>query len=45
MGLGVITLLGGKPHYQNYWHGSVFAPFALVIGALALLVAIKGTRF
>ncbi len=45
MGFGVITLLGGKLHYQNYWHGSVFAPFALFIGALMLFVAIKGGRF
>jgi hypothetical protein len=45
MGLGFIILLDGKLHYQNYWHGLVFAPFALVVGALALLVVIKGTRF
>lgn len=45
MGLGAITLLEGKLHYQNHWHGLMFAPFALVVGALALLVAIKGTRF
>jgi hypothetical protein len=45
MGFGVMTLLEGKLHYQNYWHGSVFAPFALFIGALILFVAIKGGRF
>lgn len=45
IGLGVMTLLEGKLHYQNYWHALVFAPFALVVGALVLFVAIKGPRF
>jgi hypothetical protein len=43
-GWGVVTLLQGKLHYQNYWHGSVFAPFSVIIGALILFVAIKGGR-
>jgi hypothetical protein len=25
MALGVVTLLQGKLHYQNYWHGAAFA--------------------
>jgi hypothetical protein len=44
MALGVVTLLQGELHYQNYWHGSVFAPFAVVVGALILFVAMKGGR-
>jgi hypothetical protein len=44
MALGVVTLLQGKLHYQNYWHGAVFAPFSVLIGALSLFVAIKGGR-
>lgn len=44
MALGVATLLQGKLHYQNYWHGSVFAPFSVLVGALILFAAIKGGR-
>jgi hypothetical protein len=44
MALGVVTLLQGKLHYQNYWHGAVFAPFAVLVGSLILFVAIKGGR-
>ena len=33
-GWGVVTLLQSKLHHQNYWQGSVFAPFSVVIGAL-----------
>jgi hypothetical protein len=45
MGFGAVTLLSGKLHYQNYWHGPVFAPFALFVGVLIIVVAIKGKRF
>jgi hypothetical protein len=45
MALGVITLLQGKLHYQNYWHAPVFAPFSVFVGAFLLFVAIKGGRF
>ena len=45
MGLGVVTLLERKLHYQNWWHAPVFAPFSLIVGALVLFVAIKGGRF
>jgi hypothetical protein len=44
MALGVVTLLQGRLHYQNYWHGAVFAPFAVLVGSLILFVAIKGGR-
>jgi len=45
MGLGVVTLLQGKLHYQNWWHAPVFAPFAVIVGAFGLFVAFKGGRF
>jgi len=45
MGLGVVTLLEGKLHCQNYWHAPVFAPFSVFVGALLLFAAIKGGRF
>jgi CDP-diglyceride synthetase len=45
MALGVVTLLQGKLHYQNWWHAPVFAPFAVIVGALGLFVAFKGGRF
>jgi hypothetical protein len=45
MGLGVMTLLQGNLHYQNSWHAPVFAPFAIVVGALCLFVAARGRRF
>jgi hypothetical protein len=41
MGWGVLTLIQGKLHYQNYWHASVFAPFSLLVGTLAIFVAVK----
>jgi hypothetical protein len=39
--LGVLTLLRGRLHYQNYWGGWVFAPFALVVGVLTISYAIR----
>jgi hypothetical protein len=45
MGLGVLTLLQGKLHYQNWWHTPAFAPFSVIVGALVLFVALKGGRF
>jgi hypothetical protein len=45
MGLGVVTLLQGRLHYQNWWHAPVFAPFAVIVGALIVFVAIKDGRF
>jgi hypothetical protein len=45
MGLGIVTLLQGKLHYQNYWHAPVFAPFAVGLGALTFIIAIIGKRF
>ena len=37
---GLITLLAGRMHYPNHWGAPVFAPFALVIGVIAIAVAI-----
>ncbi|MDT7812260.1 MAG: hypothetical protein QOJ42_2176 [Acidobacteriaceae bacterium] len=37
--LGVGTLFHGKIEYYNWWGGIVFAPFAIVIGSLGLLIA------
>jgi hypothetical protein len=45
MGLGAATLLQGKLQYQNWWHAPVFAPYAIVVGALCLFAAFKGGRF
>jgi hypothetical protein len=38
---GVLTLLGGRQYYSNYWGGPVFAPFALAIGGLFFLAAFR----
>jgi len=37
---GVLTLLGGRQYYSNYWGGAVFAPFALGVGGLCCFVAL-----
>jgi hypothetical protein len=37
IGLGAFPLLQGRSHYQNYWGGAVFAPFALFVGLLFLI--------
>jgi hypothetical protein len=44
IGLGIVafgvgTLVNGYLHYQNWWGGLVFAPFAILIGTSALLIA------
>ena len=42
--LGLATLLKGKLQYSNYWGGAVFAPYALLIGPLVVLVGIVARR-
>jgi hypothetical protein len=42
--LGLVTLLLGRLHYRNYWGGAVFAPFALLIGVIAIVFAIPIRR-
>lgn len=37
---GLLTLLAKMLHYPNPWGEPVFAPFALVIGVLAIVVAV-----
>ena len=39
--LGVLALLQGHLHYQNYWGGWVFAPFAIAGGILVTIVAFR----
>lgn len=45
MGMGAGTLLLGRLHYRSWWHDPVFAPFALIVGALTLFMAIKGGQY
>ena len=42
--LGFVTLLLGQLHYKNYWGDAVFAPFALLIGVIAVAFAIRARR-
>jgi hypothetical protein len=44
MGWGVVTLVQGRLRYPNYWHAPVFAPFAVLVGGLAIFAAFKGRR-
>ncbi len=41
LAFGALTLLAGSLHYTNFWGGLVFAPFALVIGALFINFAVR----
>ncbi len=42
--LGVTTLLLRRLHYADYWGAPIFAPFALVIGVLGIVLAIRVSR-
>ena len=37
---GLLTLLSKLLHYPNPWGDPVFAPFALVIGVIAIVAAV-----
>lgn len=37
---GVLSLIGGKLQYTNYWGAFVFAPFAILIGGLAIIAGL-----
>jgi len=37
---GIAALARGSLHYPNWWGGAVFAPFAICIGGLAIVVAL-----
>ena len=39
-GEGVLALLRGASNYANWWGGPIFAPFAILIGLLALAIAV-----
>jgi hypothetical protein len=41
-GFGVGTLLRGRILYQNWWGGAVYAPFAILVGLIALGIASYG---
>jgi len=41
-GLGALD--AGALHYQNYWGGLVFAPFAIAIGAAVLVLLVVKWR-
>ncbi len=41
---GVATLQNEHLHYPNYWGGSVFAPFAIVLGVALLVVVVVRRR-
>jgi len=42
--MGALALLRGKTHYENYWGGPVFAPFAIFIGLLFLVGVVTHWR-
>jgi len=37
---GVMSLLRGRPDYENYWGGSVSAPIAIAIGLFMIYCTI-----
>jgi hypothetical protein len=34
---GALSLMAGHLHYPNYWGGMVFAPYEILVGAVAIL--------
>jgi len=40
LGTGLRMLFGDQLLYANYWGGAVFAPFALAMGALLLIILV-----
>jgi hypothetical protein len=40
-GTGIVTLLQGRLHFQDYRGLVVFAPFSLMVGALFIAMAVK----
>jgi len=41
--LGPAAIMKGFPGWRNYWGGFVYAPFAVVIGALFVLAVVVRT--
>ncbi len=35
----ILSIFKGETSYSNYWGGSVFAPFAILIGLLVIYIA------
>ena len=42
---GLAHVNWGRPIFQNYWGGWVYAPFAIVAGIIALVAGVRGKRF
>jgi membrane protein implicated in regulation of membrane protease activity len=42
---GIATITAGKLHYPNWWGGAVFAPFAIIVGTIMVIAAIRGKPF
>jgi hypothetical protein len=38
---GALVLVQGRLHYRNPWGLPVFAPFALIIGTLFIILAVR----
>jgi hypothetical protein len=38
---GVGAMAVGSLHYTNYWGEAVFAPFAMLVGALCILTVFR----
>jgi hypothetical protein len=36
------AIISGRLGWQNYWGGFVYAPFALLVAALLVIVIVKG---
>ena len=41
---GIETLMAGRLHSGDHWGAAVFAPYAVVIGVVVILVALFKTR-
>jgi hypothetical protein len=41
---GLAALQGGRLHYPNYWGGAVFAPLAIVVGVLGIVIVVAKWR-
>lgn len=42
---GALTIASHRLHYPSWWGGPVFGPFAVCIGLLAVVIAIRGGPF
>lgn len=43
-GPALAAIISGRLGWQNYWGGFVYAPFALIVAALMVIVFVKGAR-